>query len=99
MRPSRPGTRCPGVCGFNWDEVNDVTTTNTPGMAVKPRRTPRVDPLIAALLIALGALIVIIGSQKPDIFFLPVNLLNIGANWLGIVQVEREAQAVAAQAD
>jgi ribose/xylose/arabinose/galactoside ABC-type transport system permease subunit len=47
-------------------------------MTVRARRTPRVDPLIAALLIALGALIAIIGSQKPDIFFLPVNLLNIG---------------------
>jgi ribose/xylose/arabinose/galactoside ABC-type transport system permease subunit len=52
--------------------------TNTSGMSVTARRTPRIDPLIAALLIALGVLIAIIGSQKPDIFFLPVNLLNIG---------------------
>jgi ribose/xylose/arabinose/galactoside ABC-type transport system permease subunit len=52
--------------------------TNTSGMSVTARRTARIDPLIAALLIALGVLIAIIGSQKPDIFFLPVNLLNIG---------------------
>jgi ribose transport system permease protein/L-arabinose transport system permease protein len=56
-------------------------------MTVKARRTPRIDPLIGALLIALGALIAIIGSQKPDIFFLPVNLLNIGQaiTMLGLV--------------
>lgn len=42
------------------------------------RRRPHIDPLIAALLIALGVLIAIIGVQKPGVFFLPVNLLNIG---------------------
>ena len=31
-----------------------------------------------ALLVALGVLVAVIGLQKPDIFFLPVNLLNIG---------------------
>jgi ribose transport system permease protein/L-arabinose transport system permease protein len=56
-------------------------------MTVRARRTPRIDPLIGALLIALGALIAIIGSQKPEIFFLPVNLLNIGQaiTMLGLV--------------
>jgi len=38
----------------------------------------QVDPLILALLIALLGLVVIIGSQKPNVFFLPKNLLNIG---------------------
>ena len=47
-------------------------------MTTRARRAPRIDPLIAALLIALGLLIAIIGAQKPDIFFLPVNILNIG---------------------
>ena len=42
------------------------------------RRRPHIDPLIAALLIALGVLIMIIGVQKPGVFFLPVNILNIG---------------------
>jgi ribose transport system permease protein/L-arabinose transport system permease protein len=42
------------------------------------RGVQRFDPLILALLVALGVLIVIIGVQKPDVFFLPVNLLNIG---------------------
>lgn len=45
---------------------------------VTAARRPRIDPLIAALLIALGLLITIIGLQKPEIFFLPVNILNIG---------------------
>ena len=38
----------------------------------------RIDPLIMALLIALAVLIAIIGVQKPTVFFLPKNLLNIG---------------------
>lgn len=38
----------------------------------------RVDPLIMALLLALAALVVIIGVQRPNVFFLPKNLLNIG---------------------
>ena len=46
--------------------------------SVTVARRPRIDPLIAALLIALGVLIMIIGVQKPGIFFLPANILNIG---------------------
>lgn len=42
------------------------------------RGIPRSDPLIVALLVALGVLIAGIGVQRPGIFFLPVNLLNIG---------------------
>jgi ribose/xylose/arabinose/galactoside ABC-type transport system permease subunit len=42
------------------------------------RGVQRFDPLIVALLVALGVLIVIIGVQRPGVFFLPVNLLNIG---------------------
>ncbi len=56
------------------------------GRAALTRR-PRIDPLIAALLIALGVLIAIVGVQKPDVFFLPVNILNIGQaiTMLGLV--------------
>jgi ribose transport system permease protein/L-arabinose transport system permease protein len=38
----------------------------------------RVDPLILALLIALAVLVAVIGIQKPNVFFLPKNFLNIG---------------------
>jgi L-arabinose transport system permease protein len=38
----------------------------------------RVDPIILALLVALALLVVVIGAQKPNVFFLPKNLLNIG---------------------
>jgi len=64
-----------------------VATTKSPGLIIKTRREARLDPLIAALLIALGLLIVIIGVQKPTVFFLPVNLLNIGQSitMLGLV--------------
>jgi L-arabinose transport system permease protein len=51
----------------------------------KPVRKPgplavvgRVDPVILALLVALTVLVVVIGVQKPRVFFLPKNLLNIG---------------------
>ena len=38
----------------------------------------RVDPVILALLVALVVLMAVIGAQKPRVFFLPKNLLNIG---------------------
>jgi L-arabinose transport system permease protein len=38
----------------------------------------RVDPITLALLVALALLVVVIGAQKPNVFFLPKNLLNIG---------------------
>lgn len=38
----------------------------------------RVDPVILALLVALIVLMAVIGVQKPKVFFLPKNLLNIG---------------------
>ena len=38
----------------------------------------QVDPLVLALLIALAILVAVIGIQKPNVFFLPKNLLNIG---------------------
>jgi ribose transport system permease protein/L-arabinose transport system permease protein len=38
----------------------------------------QIDPLILALLIALAILVAVIGIQKPNVFFLPKNLLNIG---------------------
>jgi ribose transport system permease protein/L-arabinose transport system permease protein len=52
-----------------------------------------VDPLILALLIALAALIAIIGVQKPDVFFLPANLLNIGQaiTMIGLVALAQTA--------
>ena len=64
-----------------------VATTSSSGVTVTARRRPRIDPLIAALLIALGILIMIIGVQKPGIFFLPANILNIGqaVTMLGLV--------------
>ena len=46
--------------------------------SLRARGIQRFDPLILALLVALGVLIVVIGVQKPGVFFLPVNLLNIG---------------------
>jgi ribose/xylose/arabinose/galactoside ABC-type transport system permease subunit len=55
-----------------------VAATNPSAVTVTTRRRPHIDPLIAALLIALGVLIMIIGVQKPGIFFLPANILNIG---------------------
>jgi ribose transport system permease protein/L-arabinose transport system permease protein len=36
------------------------------------------DPLVLALLISLAVLVAVIGIQKPNVFFLPKNLLNIG---------------------
>jgi len=53
----------------------------------------RVDPLNLALIIALFILVVIIGVQKPNVFFLPKNLLNIGqaVTMIGLVTL---AQAV-----
>lgn len=46
--------------------------------AKKSRALSFVDPLILALLVALVLLVAFIGIQKPGVFFLPVNLLNIG---------------------
>jgi L-arabinose transport system permease protein len=55
-----------------------VNSINKASIARRSRASSRFDPLIMALLIALAILVFIIGVQKPDVFFLPVNLLNIG---------------------
>lgn len=54
------------------------STKKTAGIAQLAGGRARFDPLILALLIALALLVAAIGVQKPDVFFLPVNLLNIG---------------------
>ncbi|MCO6452877.1 MAG: ABC transporter permease [Caldilineales bacterium] len=51
---------------------------NTNAISSRLRGNRRIDPLILALLVALALLIAIIGVQKPDIFFHPRNILNIG---------------------
>lgn len=51
---------------------------STATIARRPRLWGRIDPLILALLIALVVLVAFIGVQKPKVFFLPTNLLNIG---------------------
>lgn len=52
---------------------------STPSAAAPASRSRwRIDPLILALLIALVVLVAFIGVQKPKVFFLPTNLLNIG---------------------
>lgn len=56
-----------------------MESTQSKTQSADLRRVSRsVDPLIIALLIALGALILIIGMQRPEVFFLPKNILNIG---------------------
>jgi len=54
------------------------TTEQTLKHKTRKLNLSRIDPLIIALLIALTALVVVIGIQKPNVFFLPKNLLNIG---------------------
>jgi len=54
------------------------TTEQTLKQKTRKLNLSRIDPLIIALLIALAALVVVIGIQKPNVFFLPKNLLNIG---------------------
>jgi ribose/xylose/arabinose/galactoside ABC-type transport system permease subunit len=50
----------------------------SPGIFPRPRRGLQIDPQIIGLVIALIVLVILIGSQQGDKFFLPRNLLNIG---------------------
>jgi ribose transport system permease protein/L-arabinose transport system permease protein len=62
-----------------WCKESDVEHTQRTTRNTDLRQAARrVDPLIIALLIALGALVLIIGMQRPEVFFLPKNILNIG---------------------
>ncbi|MCP4167565.1 MAG: ABC transporter permease [Chloroflexi bacterium] len=62
-----------------------MENTNTASSRFRLNR--HVDPLIMALLVALLLLVAFVGIQKPDIFFHPRNLLNIGqaTTMLGLV--------------
>ncbi len=54
------------------EDTKRSTISPSPGLL------SRFDPLILALLLALAILVVIIGVQKPEVFFLRANILNIG---------------------
>jgi ribose/xylose/arabinose/galactoside ABC-type transport system permease subunit len=58
-------------------EMNSVKVAAKNGKA-QNNRFAAIDPQIVGLLIALVALIAIIGFKTPDAFFTPINLISIG---------------------
>ncbi len=74
---------------------------NTNTASPRFRLTRHIDPLILALIVALVALIAIVGIQKPEIFFHPRNLLNIGQaiTMLGLVALAQTVVIIAGGLD